>query len=151
MKRWSQFLRRKLNISEVSRVDGYAMADSEVAQKKELEASLAFNPDRFFISSLGEMAHASLREQADFYLVIISFTLHEISSNSYIEFLRFIVELSLSDATAFDLFPKDISTEEEKEVKSYAISPLMKIEEVKANSGWTSKQIRLGNLQPLVM
>ena len=128
----------------------------ELPQKRMLEGRVTFNPQScliFFIPPTASTASQPLitpdRAKWDLYLVIIPFTLHRAPGNRYYQEVTFFVELTNSEATAFDLFPSNTTTKIE-ETKTYALSPQIKIQEMEASLGQVSKQFRFSTLRPTI-
>src|SRR6266567_5675522 len=108
----------------------------ELLEKKIVEGKITFNPQRFPIFFIPPYQFTSPqplltvdRTQWDLYLVMMPFTLHGTASNSYYQEVTFFVSLTNREATAYDLFPKNVTTEM-REMKSYTLSPQFKFSEV---------------------
>jgi nucleoside phosphorylase len=127
-----------------------------LAQKYLLEGKITVNPRRcllFFIPPVASTAEQPIltpdRTKWDLYLVIIPFTLHETPAHAYYQEVTFLVELADPEATAFDLFPRNITTEG-AEGQSYVLSPDIKIHESQTGLGQPGKHIRFASLHPTI-
>lgn len=128
----------------------------ELPQKRMLEGRVTLNPPScliFFIPPAPVTASQPLitpdRTKWDLYLVSIPFTLHRAPGNRYYQEVTFFIELTNSEATAFDLFPNNITTKIE-ETRTYSLSPQLKFQEVEASLGQVSKQMRFSTMRPTI-
>jgi len=133
-----------------------ATRGTRLIRKKELEGKITFNPDRCLIFSLPPSTGSSPsqvfmpdRSQWDLYLIIIPFTLHKPASDRYYEEMTFFVEMANLKATAFDLFPRNITTSVE-ETRTYTLSPQFTIGPIGASIGQIGRQIRFTSLHPTI-
>jgi nucleoside phosphorylase len=128
---------------------------SGLLQKKELEGKITFNPERCLIYSLpptgspAPQVIAPDRTQWDLYLIIIPFTLHKPAEDRYYEEMTFFVTMADHRITAFDLFPKHITTTIE-EAGAYTLSPQLTIGPVDASIKQGDRQIRFPSLHPII-
>src|SRR5579863_2689967 len=127
----------------------------EFIEKKELAGKITFNPERcrlFFLppptNAASSQASTPDRRQWDFYLIIIPFTLHPALRDSYYQKMTFYVEMADQEVTAFDLFPKQITTD--VEAKRYTLSPDLTIVEAKTEAGQIGKHIHFTSLHPAI-
>jgi len=135
--------------------DGGGTRGAKLIQKKELEGKITFNHERcqiFFLPPSADPASSQAltpdRTQWDLYLIIIPFTLHKALGESYYEEMTFFVEMANRDVTAFDLFPKNITTD--VEAKTYTLSPHLTITQTETGIGQVGKQIRFTSLHPTI-
>lgn len=123
----------------------------ELAQKRILEGKITLNPRScpvFSVSPpMGTAAPmiTALRAMWDFYLVVIPFTLHPAPGNNHYDRVSFLVKLTNPEATAFDLFPKNMTTPME-EIKTYTLSSEIKIQETGGNHVQGGRQFRFSAL-----
>ncbi len=121
-----------------------------------LEGKITLNPERslvYFLPSTASTPKQLMltldRAKWDLYLIIIPFTLHEAYSDKYYQKITFFVDLANPDATAFDLFPKSILSQEEV-TQTYALSSQFKIKGVDANLEYIGQVLRFGALRPII-
>lgn len=107
------------------------------------------NPGRIPVYVLPPTRELIDQSKWDLYLIIFPFTLHQPPQNSYYEEVTFFVELTTPNATAFDLFPRNITTAGEDK-KTYALSPLGYVEEISGDLPQASKSLRFEKLQPVI-
>jgi nucleoside phosphorylase len=124
-------------------------------QKKELAGKITLNPERcqiFFLPPAADAASSQPltpdRTQWDLYLIIIPFTLHRALGESYYEEMTFFVEMANPDVTAFDLFPRHITTD--IEAKTYTLSPYLIITQTETGKDQVSKHIDFTSLHPTI-
>src|SRR5204863_8967386 len=75
--------------------------------------------------------------------------LHEAPSGQFYEKMTFLIEMVDQKATAFDLFPKNITTTVE-EIRTYTLSPHFTISQVEEGMGQIGKEIRFTSLRPTI-
>lgn len=133
---------------------GERRAGKELPQVKELMGKVTLNPESCLIRYIPFVEHSSFqtslapdRMKWDLYLIDIPFTLHRAPGGCYYRELTFFVELDHPQATAFDLFPRHVTTVGE-ETKTYIISPQMRIQEITTDLGQSNQQIRFASLRP---
>lgn len=135
--------------------ENMALRGGDLPQLKELEGKITYNPNAhapFFLPATrrsGSPVITPDRTRWDLYLMIMPFTLHPAPDESYYEKLTFLVELTNPDVIAFNLFPKQVTTEAEV-TKSYTISPHFTIAAVNIELGQADKAIRFTTLHPTV-
>jgi nucleoside phosphorylase len=135
--------------------DGSATRGTRLIQKKELAGKITLNPERcpiFFLSPPADTASSQAltpdRMQWDLYLINIPFTLHKALGESYYEEMAFFVEMANQNVTAFDLFPKHITTD--VEAKTYILSPHLTIAPAETGIAQIGKHIRFTSLHPTI-
>jgi len=140
---------------DILSAEGDTRRGTKLIQKKELAGKITFNPERcqlFFlpppVDPASPQALTPDRTQWDFYLIIIPFTLHKALGESYYEEMTFFVEMADRDVTAFDLFPKHITTE--IDAKAHTLSPHLTITQAETSTGQIGKQILFGSLRPTI-
>jgi nucleoside phosphorylase len=122
------------------------MRGPELAQKKILEGKITLNPQSVRISPIAYNAGATapsnqaLETRWKFYLVIMPFTLHRAPGTNRYQSVTLFINLNTPNVTAFDLFPKNITTQIST-TTFYTITPDMRIREVQANSGQTGQPL----------
>jgi nucleoside phosphorylase len=128
----------------------------DVLQKEIPEGKITLNPQSNLIHPVPLLADALSqqlvgldRNKWDLYLVIIPFTLHKAAGNNYYERVTFVINLTTPGATAFDLFPKTITTLVNK-TKTYTLSPQGRIEEVESGQKGAGGLIRFNALNPTI-
>lgn len=128
----------------------------DLPEIKEVEGKITYNPhayDPFFLPIRkrgGSPVITPDRTRWDLYLMIMPFTLHPAPGENYYEKLTFLVKISDPRVTAFNLFPKQVTTEAE-ETKSYTISPHFTIAAtVDIELGQVGKEIRFTTLHPTI-
>ncbi|MEO6889176.1 MAG: hypothetical protein ABI456_07985 [Ktedonobacteraceae bacterium] len=128
---------------------------TKLPQRKEREGKITFNPDSWLIFSLPPSDAATSqvmvpdRTQWDLYLVDLSFTLHKPRDGRSYEEMTFFVQMAEHGATAFNLFPKDITTDRATE-SAYTVSPQCTISPVKAQRDSTTCEIHFTSLRPTI-
>jgi nucleoside phosphorylase len=128
----------------------------ELLKEKQLEGKVTFNPRSmriFFIpSSNTPQSHTTMvpdRTKWDMYLVWIPFTLHPTTGNAYYQKVTFFITLADQDVTAFDLFPRNITTQSTK-ANSYTLSPQLKFQAIEHGQVSLQGEIRLDSIQPTI-
>src|SRR6266704_2014163 len=140
---------------DILSAEGDTLRRPELIQKKELAGKITFNPERcqiFFLPPPVDPASSQAltpdRTQWDFYLITIPFTLHKALGESYYEEMTFFVEMANREETAFDLFPKHITTE--IDAKTYTLSPHLTIIQAETGTGQIGKHLRFTSLRPTI-
>ncbi len=125
-------------------------------QKKILEGRITLDPQKSRIYALSPLTGAGrLMPQMvnstawDFYLVVMPFTLHQAKGNNYYQSMTFFVELTTPDASAFDLFPRNVTSPIDN-TTYYAVSADMQIREVEANVQQDGLRIHFEALHPWI-
>jgi len=89
------------------------------------------------------------RSKRDLYLIRLPFTLHETTENKYYQKVRFQIGFKNRDAIAFDLLPKNVTTEENV-IKTYTLSPQLKFKGVEGSIGGITNTISFESLHPFI-
>jgi TIR domain len=125
-------------------------------QKKILEGRITLDPQKARIYALAPLTGAErlmaqpVKSAAwDFYLVIMPFTLHKATGNNFYQSMTFFVELTTPDASAFDLFPRNVTSPLDA-TTYYTVSADMHIKEVEANTHQDGLRIHFEALHPLI-
>jgi hypothetical protein len=125
-------------------------------QKKILEGRITVDPQKSRIYALSPLAEPErLRLQTvksadwDFYLVIMPFTLHKAPGNNSYQSMTFFIELTTPDASAFDLFPKNVTSPIDT-TTYYTVSADMRVSEVGANTQQDGLRIHFEALHPFI-
>lgn len=83
----------------------------------------------------------------DMYFIRFPFTLHATPENRYYKEVVFYISISDKSVTAYDLFPKDITSKEEVN-KSVVIAPEGKFKDVELSLGSYNTTVKFTRLQP---
>jgi nucleoside phosphorylase len=122
---------------------------------REFMGKVTLDPASARIYALPPSTHETLRieERAgdlwDFYVVYIPFNLHPAPDGRKYKKVTFSVELDDARITAFDLFPKDITTPVD-ETRSFTLSPQLKFGEVEASLGQFGRTLHFNMLYPSI-
>jgi nucleoside phosphorylase len=124
-------------------------------EKRELMGRVTFNPASTGVYSLSSSVPEALRpgvhasELWDFYFLYIPFNLHPAHDSRKYQKVTFFVKLSNPQVTAFDLFPKNITTLVD-ETHSFTIFPQLKFGDVDASLGQIGQAMRFARLYPSI-